>query len=141
MAEEIRFRIYFVATLLSITFAVLGLTYNTWRQELSEDNTNIRTASFTVLIELAELEQLIYVLHYDQDESEGSPRKGWVKIGLITDLSILISKPVYEKSLLLKDSWQGNWKNIMRDRRAVNKLVESIETIRSEIKVTLYELD
>lgn len=141
MSQEIRLRAYFITTLLSVTLAVLGLTYNTWRQELSEANTNIRTASFTVLLELAELEQLIYVLHYDQDESEGSPRKGWVKVGLITDLSILVSAPVHDKSVHLKAIWQSRWQDIMKDRQAVNELVESIEVIRSEIKITLYELD
>lgn len=32
---------------------------------MTEENSNIRTASFQVLIELAEREQIVYAAHYD----------------------------------------------------------------------------
>jgi hypothetical protein len=50
---------------LSIVLAVVGISYSAWRLELSEDDINIRTALFTMLPKLAQLEQLIYASHYD----------------------------------------------------------------------------
>lgn len=32
---------------------------------------------------LSEFEQVIYANHYDLNDVEGSPRLGWVKIGLV----------------------------------------------------------
>jgi len=61
---------------------------------VSEDNNNIRIASFEVLKNLSEFGQVIFSAHYDQDESTGNPRLGWIKIGLIVDLSSLISPEV-----------------------------------------------
>ena len=90
-----------------MVFAVLGFSYNTWRMELSEDNNNIRTASFEVLLQLSEFEQILYAAHYDKDNKAGSPRKAWVKVGLITDLSGLIGEQVKSESVKLNKLW-GN---------------------------------
>ncbi|MGV0035820.1 MAG: hypothetical protein ACNYPE_12990 [Candidatus Azotimanducaceae bacterium WSBS_2022_MAG_OTU7] len=48
----------------------------------------MRDASFQILTELAEFEQVIYFNHYDGDKVSGSPRLGWVKLGLVNDLSM-----------------------------------------------------
>lgn len=64
---------------MGLVFAVIGFSYNAWRLESSEKNNNVRLAAFTVITELAQLEQLVYAAHYDQDPVNGSPRKGWVK--------------------------------------------------------------
>ena len=136
-----KLRTYYVTAILGVVFAIVGFSYNAWRLEVSEDNNNIRTASFEVLKELAELEQIIYAAHFDRNEIEGSPRKGWVKIGLIVDLSSLVSKPVEKDANALASTWQDNWENITQDRSAVDQLVNKIETVRQEIKSTLGALE
>ena len=40
--------------------------------EVSENNNNIRTASFEMLINLSSLEQLVYSAYYDNDLKEGN---------------------------------------------------------------------
>ena len=136
-----KLKIYYVTAILGVIIAIVGFTYNTWRLEVSEDNNNIRTASFEVLKELAELEQIIYAAHYDRNEIEGSPRKGWVRIGLIVDLSSLISKSVERDAEQLASTWQDNWEVISKDRAAVDLLVSRIDTVRQEIKSTLAMLE
>jgi len=132
---------YYFTAVLGVVFAIVGFSYNAWRMEVTEDNSNIRTAAFSVLSELAELEQIIYAAHYDKDAVAGSPRKGWVKIGLIVDLSILISKPVNLASERLKSTWSYHWEDIANDIEATDKTIAEIDKVRAEIKLTLNSLD
>lgn len=141
MELEKKLKVYYLTAIFSVLFAVIGFSYNAWRLELTEDNSNIRTASFEVLTELAELEQLIYAAHYDKDTKEGNPRKGWVKVGLIVDLAGLISKPAGTQAVKLRDTWERNWETLAQDQQAVDMLVKEIEFVRSEIKSTLKELE
>jgi len=132
---------YYITAVLGVVFAIVGFSYNAWRMEVTEDNNNIRTAAFSVLSELAELEQIIYAAHYDKDAIAGSPRKGWVKIGLIGDLSMLISEPVSLASERLKSIWSYHWEDIANDIEATDKTIAEIDKVRAEIKLTLKSLD
>ena len=102
---EIKLRAYYLTAIFSLVFAVVGFSYNAWRMEVSEDNNTVRTAAFEGLKELAEFEQIVFAAHYDQNLIEGSPRKGWVKVGLIVDLSTLISAEVVNESKQLHTAW------------------------------------
>jgi hypothetical protein len=46
--------------LISLIIAVSSLSYNTWRNEKTEDNRNQRHAAFEVLLKLNELQQVIF---------------------------------------------------------------------------------
>ena len=141
MHLENKLKIYYITAILSLLFAIIGFSYNAWRLEATEDNSNIRTASFEVLGHLAELEQIIYAAHYDKDKKEGNPRKGWVKVGLILDLSALISESVEIKSSTLKQAWSNNWSEVADNQQVTNKLIDDIESVRKEIKLVLSNLD
>jgi len=136
-----RFNSYYLTAILGLVFAVIGFSYNAWRLESSEKNNNIRLAAFTVITELAHLEQLIYAAHYDQDLINGSPRKGWVKVGLIVDLSFLIDDTVQLQADALKLTWQNNWQSIHSDRQAIDQVIENIDRIRQSIKIKLISLN
>ncbi len=139
MTSEIhsKIRINFITALFSLLFAILGFSYNAWRMEVTEDNSNIRTASFEVLKELASLEQNIYSLHYDKNQVEGSPRKGWVSVGLINELSVLINDDVHVQAQALKTVWNDNWSNIEASNDSTERVVKAIENVREEITATL----
>ena len=62
--------------LTSLLLVVIGLAYNTWRNEQTEFNDNIRAAGFEILVKLGELERVVFHNHYDKDEERGSPRAG-----------------------------------------------------------------
>lgn len=109
--------------------------------EVSEENNNIRTACFEMLLELSTLEQLIYSAHYDRDLKEGSPRKGWVKVGLIADLSILTTDPVTRQADVLKKTWSTYWSSMGDDRNSVDQIIKAIDSVRHEIKLVLSSLE
>lgn len=134
-------RLYALAVLFSVVFALAGFSYNVWRMEVSEHNNNIRTASFEMLRELAALEQLIYSAHYDQDPVAGNPRKGWIKVGLIVELSNLASADVTTAAARLHTRWSSGWEQLPSDRSTVDQLVAEIDAVRSAIQDTLKELD
>ncbi len=122
-------------------FTLLGFSYNVWRMEISEQNNTIRIASFEMLVELSSLEQLIYIAHYDKDLEQGNPRKGWVKVGLITDLSVLADPTVEQTAKNLTKIWSSNWEGIGREQEAVERVVKGIDSVRAEIKRVLKSLE
>lgn len=133
--------IYQYATIFSVLFALVGFSYNVWRMEVTERNSNTRTASFEMLTELAALEQLVYTAVYDGDLVEGSPRKGWVKVGLIEDLSILTAAPVVAAAAGLKDTWATNWSTMVENKASTERIVAAIGEVRARIKTVLRSLD
>lgn len=138
---ENRLQAYFITSIFSIIFALVGFSYNVWRLQKSEENNTIRMASFEVLSELAKFEQILYASHYDKNLVEGSPRKAWVKIGLISDLSLLISMPVNKKAIDLKEKWEKTWEKIPNDNEALESLVKELDEVRKEIRIDLKTLD
>jgi len=138
---ENKLRIYYITAIFSVIFAVIGFSYNAWRLELTEENSNIRTASFQVLTELAEFEQIIYAAHYDNDKVAGSPRKGWVKIGLIVDLSVLIDMSVHKSAMQLHKAWSDNWESLNASENIAQDLISEIEKVRQQVKQKLYKLE
>ncbi|RDH85679.1 MAG: hypothetical protein DIZ80_01765 [endosymbiont of Galathealinum brachiosum] len=140
MELEHKLKLFYITSIFSMLFAVLGFSYNAWRMELTEDNNNIRTASFEVLTQLSEMEQVIYAAHYDKNMVDGSPRKAWVKVGLIVDLSSLISPHVERDSNDLKTLWSESWQMVKDDETATQNLVMQIDKIRDSIKLALGDL-
>jgi hypothetical protein len=62
--------------IISLVVALMALSYNTWRNELTEENRTIRKAGFEMLVHIGELQRITYLAHYDQDKVGGNPRKG-----------------------------------------------------------------
>ncbi len=133
--EEIerRMKWYQATALFSIFFAVVGFSYNVWRLEITEHNSNVRQASFETLLQLAELEQLVFAAHYDQDPVAGNPRHGWVKVGLIADLSVSCSQPVVLAAEDLRTIWGSNWSSLANSRQATEEVVAAIDATRKEV--------
>ncbi len=127
--------------IVSLVFAVTGFSYNAWRLEESESNNIVRDAAFEVLTELAEFEQVLYASHYDKNDVEGSPRLGWVKIGLINDLAMLISPDAHASAEQLKSNWGDHWPEVPDDREIVDNLVVDVDAVRAAVKTRLAELE
>jgi len=136
-----KLHLFQITVIFSVLFALIGFSYNVWRMEVSEENSNIRTACFEILKELSALEQLIYAAHYDGNLSEGSPRKGWVKVGLIADLSVLTAGAVEMEAATLKKVWSTHWDKMANNKESVDLIVSAIDAVRSEIKLVLISLD
>lgn len=141
MYSKAKLKSYYLTAVFSMVFAILGFSYNTWRLEVSEDNNTIRTASFEVLKQLSELEQVVFAAHYDRDNMVGNPRTGWVKVGLINDLSVLITPEVATSSEQLKISWQQHWEALEHDELAAQAILTHIDTTRLVIKDVIITLN
>lgn len=116
--------------IISLLFALISLSYNTWRNETTARNENLREASFRVLTELAELQVLTDHLTYGQSESKGDVIDGWTKVRFIHDLSTLVGPGVENAAAELGSVWADNVASLSSSE-AANKLVStSIQSLR-----------
>lgn len=118
--------------LISLVVALGSLGYNTWRNERTEHNRNVRTATFELLTKLAELERVVYLAQYDRDAAGGSPRVGWTYVLVIRDLSEVVPSPVPAQAAELQQVWGDNWQGLGKDDEAsVNRIDDAIGSLRS----------
>ena len=62
--------------LISLFIALSSLAYNTWRNETTEEQRNVRHAAFRVLESLGELQQVVDFRHYYLPFEEKGEREG-----------------------------------------------------------------
>ncbi|AQS37252.1 hypothetical protein Sps_02092 [Shewanella psychrophila] len=133
--------IFQITAIFSMVFALIGFSYNVWRMEVTEYNSNMRSASFEILLQLSELEGIIYAAHYDQDSVEGNPRKGWIKVNLIADLSMITESELQQATQQLKQEWQQDWDSIDDDETSVKQIITKIDNTREKVRQLLSKLD
>jgi hypothetical protein len=127
--------------LISLTVALGSLGYNTWRNERTEYNRNIRTATFELLGKLSELERVVYLAQYDRDVRGGNPRSGWTYVLVIHDLSSVVPPPVPANAAQLQQVWGENWEGLGRDdETSVNRIDDAIGALRESALATLRAL-
>jgi len=127
--------------LTSLFIALSSLGYNTWRNERTEHNRNIRAAAFEILTKLAEFERIVFLAHYDHDKANGNPRTGWTYIIVINDLAEVVPGAVGPQAAALRAVWRQNWENLgQADDTAVDRIDQSITTLRSATLATLRSL-
>lgn len=133
--------IFQLTAVFSMLFALVGFSYNVWRLEVTEYNSNVRSASFELLLQLSELESIVYAAHYDNDLVLGNPRKGWVKVNLIADLSMITEPELSVATEKLKQSWQSNWEQLADDEASAQAVVSKIDDTRARVRQLLKQLD
>jgi hypothetical protein len=127
--------------LISLFIALSGLGYNTWRNERTERNRNVRTAAFEILTKLAEFERVVFLAHYDRDRAMGNPRIGWTYVIVIRDLSEVVPGAIEPKARELRAVWKDNWEGLEADDdTAVDRIEARIEALRVATLSTLHSL-
>ena len=111
--------------IISLIIAITALSYNTYRNELTEVNRNKRSAGFEVLKELNQLQLLIDYSHYDKNTEQGNPIEGWAHVTYIQDMSQLISSKVSTNADNLMSIWNDNWQ-LVKEQESSNKKVTSV---------------
>ena len=129
-----------LVAIISLTVALSGLGYNTWRNERSELNSNVRTAGFEVLTEVGALQRVVFFAHYDRDPGHGNPRTGWAHVLTIHDLSQVIPAPVPEQADRLKEAWGQHWDRLGESDASVTAINDAIDDYRLAILATLRTL-
>src|SRR5256886_16650832 len=111
--------------LISLVVALGSLAYNTWRNERTEHNRNVRTAAFELLTRVAELERVVFLAQYDRDAAGGNPRTGWTYVLVIRDLSAVVPPPVPAQAAELQRVWGGNWGGLGKDDQTAGDRIDA----------------
>ncbi len=127
--------------LISLCIALTGLAYNTWRNELTEENRNIRSAGFEILVHLGELQLVADYARYEQGDQRGNPITGWAHVGVISDLSNLMPPPAPDRAESLRLVWQNNWDTLIDSDASSKAVTDAIGEMRLATQTQLRELD
>jgi hypothetical protein len=127
--------------LISLLVALMALGYNTWRNELTEHNRNIRFAGFEMLLHASELRRISYLAHYDRNSIEGNPRSGWVKVMIIRDLSMIMPASLQAAADELHGTWEQEWQGLGSDNDSIMAIEIALDAVRAGILETLEELE
>lgn len=127
--------------LISLVVAVSSLSYNTWRNESTEDNRNLRFAAFEILLKLGELQEVVFHVHYDKDFDKGNPRMGWAYVLTINDLAQVLPAAVQGSTAELKQVWAANWEDLPDSEPSLNAVIHALDAARDQTLVLLRSLD
>jgi len=128
-----------VIAITSLMVALIGLSANIYHMEQKERNSNLREASFQLLLELSELEEITFHLQYDNKLSTINPRSGWVKVRLISAVSSLMPEMIQQNTKNLHQAWSENWQKLGdQDDTSSDIVIEQISSVRGSL-LTLIE--
>ena len=126
--------------IVSLVIAIIALSYNTWRDETSEQHRNIRAAEFEMLKELSELQETIDYAYLRQDPQHGDLGKGLAHVLFIRDLASLAPEPVTSSSEALLLAWNGNSEKLASNKEAGAALSEQVLNTRRTVLESLRSL-
>jgi len=128
--------------LISLVVAISSLSYNSWRNEKNEENHTRRVAAFEVLLKLGQIQQLVFHLHYDQDDSDqGNPRTGWAYVMVVHDLSTLLGPSVMDAADELLSRWAQHWEGLGTEQSSADEILLCIDDFRDRILGLLKSLE
>jgi hypothetical protein len=117
--------------LISLGVALTSVSYNTWRNERTEHNRNVRAATFQILTKLADFERIVFLAQYDRDRAQGNPRIGWTDVIVIHDLASVAPAPLESKAARLREIWRANWEHLGEDdESSVDRIEAAVEELR-----------
>jgi len=127
MADSIREQLRANAVaIISLAIAISSLAYNSYRNELSEENRNIRFAAFTVLTELGELQVLVDRSHYGNMPDPTDWYSGFGKAGIVRDLCGVMPGATPGAGAVLFEVWQANVDDLFDEDRTGSAAAEKV---------------
>ena len=125
----------------SLVIALAALGYNTWRNERTERNRNIRVAGVELLGEIGSLQQIIFYAHYAAGDVRGDPRMGWADVLTINDLAALMPATVTRDAEALRAAWEADSAGLIEDQAAFRRIDGAIDALRQTTLVQLRALN
>ena len=138
MREQVRNN---MVAIISLAIALSALGYNTWRNERTEHNRNIRLAGFELLTEIGSLQQIIFYAHFTEGDQRGDPRMGWADMLTINDLAQLMPAEVARDAGQLKTVWQADSAGLAEDDAAFQRIDGAIDALRQTTLQSLRALN
>lgn len=120
--------------------AIIALCYNTWRDEQTEKNRNIRQAAFEVLKQLGELQLVVNYAHFVPKDNMGNPVLGWGHLAIVTDLSELLPPPIPEAAQQLQETWKSNWSHLNTSEESTEAVSQEIDNSRNAVLAVIRNL-
>ncbi|MEO7431620.1 MAG: hypothetical protein ABIR62_06275 [Dokdonella sp.] len=147
--ETVPFRRQFIASvrrnavaLISLTVALFGTSYNTWRNQTTEAHRNTRAAGFMVLETLGQLQEIADRRYYGGDHSDENRLSGWGKVTVIRDMSTLVSVNVDTQGHAVFAAWQENVDKLdTGDAQAEESVTRAISALRDGVIADLRALN
>ncbi len=127
--------------LISLAVALTSLAYNTWRNEQTEANRNVRTAGIEFLLRLGQIEEITLVRHFDMDPERGSVTVGWSYALTARDLADLTAEPAIGAARHLFEVWEENSPGLGNDDGAQQRISDAIDRARADMLGVLAALD
>ena len=101
--------------IISLFVALSALGYNTWRNESSEANRNVRQAGFEIIKHVGELQKITYVAHFDRKNLKTDTRIAWTEVLILKELSRLMPVVIQSKADNLTTVWEKNWRGLSNE--------------------------
>ncbi|MEO5559172.1 MAG: hypothetical protein ABIO49_05205 [Dokdonella sp.] len=128
--------------LISLTVALFGTSYNTWRNQTTEAHRNTRTAGFMVLETLGQLQEVTDRRYYGGDHSDENRVRGWGKVGVVRDMSTLVSPAAETQGRAVFDAWQAGVDKLDGgDAEAEKSVTLAISGLRDRVMIELRSLN
>lgn len=128
--------------LFSLAVALFGLGYNTYRNETTERQRNVREAGFYLLQEASELQQLADTRFFGRDLSAHNRIAIWSRINTARDIAGLVSASAETRAASLHQTWTLQESAFESgDSDAERRMAAAIQALRQEVIETLNRLD
>ncbi len=119
-----------IVAITSVIVALTGMAYNTYRNEKTEINHNVRAAAFETLKNLGEAQIVVEYAHFKKDKTLGDPRQGWGRIRLIRDLAQVLPPPGPQQADELLTAWRDNVESLEESSDAMINITDEIQRLR-----------
>jgi hypothetical protein len=119
-----------IVAIVSVIVALSGMAYNTYRNEKTEINHNVRAAAFETLKNLGEAQIVVEYAHFKKDHLLGDPTQGWARLNYIRDLAQVLPAPGPAEADGLLAAWRDNVDTLENDKNAMIKITDEIQRLR-----------
>jgi hypothetical protein len=119
-----------IVAIASVFVALTGLAYNTWRNEKTEINRNVRVAAFETLKNLGEAQIVVEYIHFRKNRTHGDPTQGWGRMLYIRDLAQVLPPPGPAEADQLYAAWRDNVDALETDQQAMIRITDEIHRLR-----------
>jgi len=119
-----------IVAICSVLVALSGLAYNTWRNEKTEINRNVRVAAFETLKNLGEAQIVVEYAHFKKDRKLGDPVQGWGRMIYIKDLAQVLPAPGPAEAEQLWNAWRDNVDALETDADAMIRITDEMQRLR-----------
>ena len=131
----------------SLVVALSALGYNTWRNERTERNRNVRVAGIEMLKEIGSLQEIVSQVSAGDEAPAGDPRDprvqlrmGWVDVWTLNDLASVMPVAVAREARELEAAWGADVEELPTSEASSQRINAAIEELRQATLASLRAL-